>query len=151
MSYTAIDFTLNGKLVYTVAATSHVLDGNLYLLYNAASDLQPVAIVPVATGLKLVESTVPAPPLPPAPPLSDATPWWLFNAGTPYAAARAFGIDATSQPGTILLSRQIVPPATGGVTVAIFPEASAIAIFREPFLLLPKPPITMELLHHHDV
>jgi hypothetical protein len=144
MAFTEVDFTYNGATVFRVAATFHEIYEGFYILYNGTSNLQPVAVVPVASGFKLVESPTPAPPLPPGPPLSDMTPWWLFNGVTPIGAARAFGVDATSQPGTIVLSAKPVPPATGGQTLSTFTHQGDIAIFRAPFLILPQPPVPIE-------
>ena len=135
MSYTEVDFTLSGKLFYRVAATFHEIAGGLYILYNKASDLQPVVVIPVASGLQLVESPTPAPPLPPFPPLSDQTFWAVLNGRGTVGAARAFGVDATSQPGKIILSTQ----AQG--TVAIFTQSATVAVFRMPFLI--DPPIVL--------
>lgn len=132
MAFTEVDFTLNGKTVYRVAATFHEIFSGLYILYNAASDLQPVAIIPVASGLQLVESPTPAPPVP-APVLSDKSIWVVLNGREAIGAARAYGIDATSQPGKIILSTQ------AGDTVAIFTQTASVGVVREPFLIDPPP------------
>jgi hypothetical protein len=150
MAFTEVDFTLNGKTVYRIAATFHETVAGLYILYNAASSAQPVGIVPVASGLQLVESPTPAPPMPPSPPLSNESVWIVLTGREATGAARAYGVDATSQPGTIILSAKPVPPATGGVVLATFAQSASVSVVRAAFLIDPQPATLLSQANRND-